>query len=161
MTQTPEFDTFSQMLDGEEDLQGFDLTEDQKLLVDLREVLRDDTERVSIPHGFVEETAKLINSRYQSLSTTEKLLDTSRVHLMESLFRPSGLVKGLGVAARGAGLAAASFTALAAYGGILLAFSLLWLALEQKNGTLDFSDGGPMNSGAQRFAGVLGLDRGL
>ena len=33
MTQTPEFDTFSQMLDAEDDLQGFDLTEDQKLQV--------------------------------------------------------------------------------------------------------------------------------
>ena len=32
MTQTPEFDTFSQMLDAEDDLQGFDLTEDQKAI---------------------------------------------------------------------------------------------------------------------------------
>ena len=155
MTQTPEFETFSQMLDAEDDLQGLDLTEDQKLLVDLREVLREDTERVSLPNGFAEETARLVNSRYQGLSATDKLLDQSRVHLMDSLFRPSGLVKGLGLAAVGAGLAAASFKALAAYGGILLVFSLLWLALEKKNGTLEFGDGGPVNSGAKRFAVIL------
>ncbi|MCA9779616.1 MAG: hypothetical protein KC800_22970 [Candidatus Eremiobacteraeota bacterium] len=155
MTQTPEFETFSQMLDAEDALQGLDLTEDQKLLVDLREVLREDTERVSLPDGFAEETARLVNSRYQDLSSTDKLLDQSRVHLMDSLFRPSGLAKGLGLAAVGAGLAAASFKALAAYGGILLVFSLLWLALEKKNGTLEFGDGSPVKSSAQRFAGVL------
>ena len=155
MTQTPEFDTFSQMLDTEDDLQGFDLTEDQKLLVDLREVLREDTERVSLPDGFAEETARVVTSRYQDLTVTDKWLDQSRVHLMDSLFRPSGLAKGLGLAAVGAGLAAASFKALAAYGGILLVFSLLWLALEKKNGTLEFGGDGPVHSGAQRFAGIL------
>jgi len=155
MTQTPEFDTFSQMLDAEDDLQGFDLTEDQKLLVDLRELLREDTERVSLPDGFAEETARMVSARYQDLTVTDKLLDQSRVHLMDSLFRPSGLAKGLGLAAVGAGLAAASFKALAAYGGILLVFSLLWLALVKRNGTLEFGDGGPVHSGAQRFAGIL------
>lgn len=155
MTQTPEFDTFSQMLDAEDDLQGFDLTEDQKLLVDLRELLREDTERVSLPDGFAEETAQMVSARYQDLTATDKLLDQSRMHLMDSLFRPSGLAKGLGLVAVGAGLAAASFKALAAYGGILLGFSLLWLALEKKNGTLEFGDRGPVHSGAQRFAGIL------
>ena len=131
---SPEFETFSQMLDDEEAFER-ELTDDERVLVDLGTVLREDSRSAPLSDSFARETTSHILQRYETLSTPAKLYDKSRFHLTQSILGPSGLAKGLGLAAVGLGLAAASFKALAIFGSALILFSMAWLRQERRLGS--------------------------
>ncbi|MFA7483586.1 MAG: hypothetical protein WC314_24010 [Vulcanimicrobiota bacterium] len=134
MTQTPEFNIFCELLDEGESLENFTLTADQQLLVDLRQVLQEDTQTVALPSDFARQTAEMATSRLKELPVFDRWIDKSRVQLLDPLFKPSGLAKGLALVGLGGGIAALSMKALGVYGVLLLAFSALWLLREQNNG---------------------------
>jgi hypothetical protein len=148
---TPEFEMFSQMLDAEEPI-GRDLTDDEQVLVDLRRVLQDDVQSAPLSESFARETENLVKERYGALSPGERLFDRSRSHLTSPLFRPSGLLKGLGLTAGVFGLAAASFKALAVFGVALLLFSFGWLRKERLSGNPGLGRPGTISHLSRRMA---------
>jgi hypothetical protein len=150
---TPEFETFSQMLDADEPMDpNRKLTDDERVLVDLRKVLAEDAQDSPLADSFAKETAGLVEERYNKLSAAHRLFDSSLNHFRDSVFRPSGLLKGFGLTALGFGLAAASFKALAVYGWILLLVGFGWLISERFAGNTATAGLPVANPMSHRFA---------
>lgn len=123
-----EFLRFSEMLDAEETLDERELDEDGELLLELRQVLRQD--QATPGEDFTATTAELVRQRFAELPWQERLVMKSAPLMLGSAKAPTSLLLAGGLA----GLGGVSWFAWRPLGWLLLSLSLLvpvaWLLIE-------------------------------
>lgn len=152
---TTQFEAFSEMLDQEENLESA-TSEDAQLLLQLRDVLRSETESTQLPSDFAQETAKVVRERYGSLSPLQRLLSESRNHLLSHAFGTGNLGKSAALVMAGAGVAYLDWKWLAVYGTLLGLLSGLWFLRERSlDDSLKLWDGVKIDSPTKFVANLL------
>lgn len=127
-TMEEEFLRFSEMLDTEDTLDEQGLNEDGELLLELRQVLRQDD--VTPGNDFTFTTANLVRQRFAGLPWQERLVMKSAPLMLRPAKAPTSLMMAGGLA----GLGGLSWLAWRPLGWLLLSLSLLvpvtWLLVE-------------------------------